>query len=173
MEIFIVILFVIAGVAFVASRKPDEFRVTRSAVINASPAAVFEHVDDLEKWQAWSPWAKLDPNAKTSFEGPKAGVGAKFSWVGKKTGQGTMTILDSTPFSFVRFKLEFLKPMKATNTAEFTFASEGQSTRVTWTMYGPATLFSKVVDLFMNCGKMCSDQFDSGLANLKAIVEKK
>ena len=172
MGIFLVILLVIAGIAFAASRKPDEFRVTRSALINASPTAIFEHVNDLVKWQAWSPWAKMDPNAKTSFEGPTAGVGAKFSWEGKKTGQGTMTVLESTPFSFVRFKLEFFKPMKGTNTAEFTFAAEAQGTRVTWTMYGPATFVNKLMSVFMNCEKMVGSQFEAGFANLKAVVEK-
>ena len=173
MGVLLVILFVIAGGAFAASRKPDEFRVTRSAVLNASPTTVFEHVNDLIKWQAWSPWAKMDPDAKTSFEGPTAGTGAKTSWEGKKTGKGTMTILESTPSSFIRFKLEFFKPMKGINTVEFTFAAEAQGTRVTWTMFGPSPFMSKVVSLFMNCDKMVSSQFDSGLANLKAIVEKK
>src|SRR5690242_5339053 len=89
----VVVLFII----LVASR-PSEFRVTRSATIAAPPSAVFNHVNDLHRWEAWSPWAKLDPNAKNSFAGPEAGVGAVMAWVGNnKVGEGRMTITESRP----------------------------------------------------------------------------
>lgn len=171
MTILLLIVIILGGIAFAASRKPDAFRYTRSAVIDAAPAAVFAQVNDLRKWQAWSPWAKMDPQAQTTFDGPAAGVGAKMSWEGKKTGQGNMSILDSTPDALVRFRLEFLKPMKAVNTAEFTFAAEGQNTRVTWTMFGANSFGGKVFGVFVNCQKMCEKQFDDGLANLNAVVK--
>lgn len=66
----------------VVAVQPDEMKVTRSAKMAAPPARVFAEVNDYHKWEAWSPWAKLDPNAKTTFEGPDAGTGAKFSWSG-------------------------------------------------------------------------------------------
>lgn len=170
--ILIVLVIAVGGVLFMASRQPDEFRVTRSAVLKAPPAAVFEQVNDLTKWQAWSPWARMEPLAKTEFSGPKSGKDAVFKWTGKKTGQGIMTITESRPGEFIRLRLEFLKPMQATNTAEFTFAPEGAQTRVTWTMYGPNKLMNKVVNLVMNCEKMVGGQFEQGLSFLKEVVEK-
>jgi hypothetical protein len=163
----------IAVVLVLVLRRPDEFRVTRSAVIEAAPAAVFEHVNDVEKWQAWSPWARMDPDAAIRFEGPKAGEGAKVYWDGKKTGRGSMTVIESRPAERVRFKLDFVKPMKATNTAEFTFAPEGNRTKVTWAMYGPNTFMGKVVGLVMNCEKMVGGQFEDGLKNLNDVIAKK
>src|SRR5262245_44034062 len=139
----LVLLAAVAVICFLASRKPDEFRVTRSGLINAPAATVFSDINDLRKWQAWSPWARMDPDAKTTFEGPSSGVSAITKWEGKKTGQGIMTITESRPSEFVRFRLEFLKPMKAVNTAEFSFAREGSQTRVTWTMYGPNSFMGK------------------------------
>ena len=45
---------------------------------------------------AWSPWAKIDPAAKITFEGPPAGTGAGYTWAGNnKVGEGRMTITDS------------------------------------------------------------------------------
>jgi hypothetical protein len=41
----------------------------------------FAQVNDLRNWEAWSPWAKLDPAAKQTYAGPTAGVGASFSSV--------------------------------------------------------------------------------------------
>lgn len=172
MGIILLILGFAAGFVFAASRQPDDFRVSRSALFKASPAAVFEQVNDMDKWQAWSPWVKMDPDAKNTHEGPKAGVGAIVSWDGKKTGQGRMTLIESTPNSLVRFKLEFFKPMKAENEAVFTITEENGQSRLTWTMTGKSSFAGKIIGLAMNCDKMVSGQFDDGLANIRAIIEK-
>jgi len=140
----------------------------------AAPSTVFDQVNDLHKWEAWSPWAKMDPNAKSSYEGPAAGMGAKMSWDGNmKVGAGNMTIIESRPNQWIRFQLVFLKPLAATNLAEFTFQPQGDQTLVSWTMSGKNNFMSKVMSLFMNCDKMVGGQFEQGLAQLKAIVESK
>jgi hypothetical protein len=169
--LMVVVALVVVLVVFVALR-PDEFRVTRSAAISAPPATVFEQVNDLHKWEEWSPWAKLDPAAKSTYEGPPAGVGAAFAWSGNnKIGQGRMTITESKPEGLVKFNLEFLRPFKATNTAEFTFKSQGGQTVITWTMLGKNNFMSKAMGLFMNCDKMVGGQFEQGLAKMKSIAE--
>ena len=114
--------YVLVGVAallalfvLVVSARPAEFRVTRSATMAAPPSAVFPHVNDFHKWDAWSPWAKLDPTSKVTFDGPESGTGAVMAWDGnKKVGAGRMTVTDSAPSSLVVIQLEFLRPMKAT-----------------------------------------------------------
>ncbi len=169
----LVLMIAVAVIFFLASRQSDEFRVTRSAFISAPPATVFAHVGDLEKWHTWSPWARMDPDARNAFDGPTKGVGARMSWQGKKTGQGSMTITESRPNEFVRFRLEFVKPFKATNTAEFIFAMEGNSTRVTWTMYGPNQFIGKVISIFKDCSSMVGSQFEEGLSYLNEVVTTK
>lgn len=164
---FIAILFII-----VIAGQPDEFTLSRSANFTVPPERVFPHVNDLHAWEDWSPWAKLDPNAKNSFEGPASGAGAAMKWEGNcKVGVGRMTITDSQPSNVIRFRLEFEKPMQATNITEFTFLPEGGGTTMTWSMSGKNSLMGKVMGLFMNCDRMVGDQFEKGLANLKAIVE--
>jgi hypothetical protein len=165
----------IALLIFVAiAGRPDEFRVTRSVIIPASPATVFAQVNDLHAWEAWSPWAKLDPNAKSTFEGPTSGTGASMGWSGnKKIGEGRMTITESRANEWIGFKLEFVRPFKATNMAEFTFRPEGNQTVVNWSMSGKNNLGGKVFSLFMNCDDMIGKDFEKGLANLKSVVEKK
>src|SRR5690242_20234947 len=97
-KIVLALVVIVGALAGYVSTKPNEFRVERSATIAASPDAVFEHVNDFRKWEAWSPWAKLDPTAKNSFEGTESGKGAVFKWVGNdKVGEGAMTIVDSQP----------------------------------------------------------------------------
>jgi len=172
--IFLALAFIALIFIIVITGQPDEFKVSRSATFSAPPDKVFPHINDLHKWEAWSPWAKLDPNAKNTFDGPAQGAGSSMAWDGNnKVGSGKMTITDSRPGEVVRFRLEFLKPMQATNTAEFTFRPEGGQTVVVWSMAGKNSFAGKMFSLLMNCDKMVGGQFSQGLANLKTVVEAK
>ena len=170
----IILALAVIAILFIVliTGQPDEFKVSRSATISAPPEKVFPHVNDLHKWETWSPWARLDPAAKSIFSGPDAGTGAAMRWEGNnKVGVGTMTITDSKPSETIRFRLNFEKPMKATNSAEFTFKPDGGQTSVTWSMAGKNSLGGKIFGLLMNCEKMVGGQFERGLANLKSVVE--
>ncbi len=163
----LVVLFMIT-----AALQPADFRITRSATLSAPPAVIFEQINDLHKMNAWSPWARLDPNAKHSFEGAPAGVGAGLAWTGnKEVGEGRMTITESKPNEQIVMRLEFLKPFTATNRAEFTLKPMGDQTMLTWSMAGQNGFLLKAMGLLMNCEKMIGGQFEQGFANLKSIIE--
>ena len=168
--VVIVIVFVI-----IVATRPSAFTITRSALIVAPAEIVFAQVNDLHKWDAWSPWAKLDPAMKQTHEGAALGVGAIYSWDGnKEVGAGRMTITESRTNEAIRIKLEFLKPFAAVNDTEFTFKAadaNGNQTAVTWTMSGKNNFISKAVCMFMNMDKMVGGDFEKGLANLKTIAE--
>ncbi|MBI2924099.1 MAG: SRPBCC family protein [Verrucomicrobia bacterium] len=171
-KILIALAAIIVVFVVIVALQPSDFRVTRSATMSAKPAAVFDQVNDLHKWEAWSPWAKLDPAAKNTFEGPAAGTGAIFRWAGNnQVGEGSMTITESRPNELVRFRLDFLKPMAGSSDAEFTFKPEGNQTTVTWTMTGENNFIAKAICLFMSMDKMVGGQFETGLASIKSIVE--
>jgi len=165
---FIALILII----FIAGR-PDEFTVSRSENISAPPEKVFPHVNDLHQWEAWSPWARLDPSMKSTFSGADAGAGAVMAWEGNnKVGAGKMTITESQPSELIRFRLDFQKPMQATNAVEFTFRHAGRQTVVTWSMAGKNKLMGKLFGLIMDFDKMCSGQFEKGLASLKSVAER-
>lgn len=153
---------------------PSTFRIERSAIFVAPPAAAFAEVNDFRNWQQWSPWAKLDPDAKATFEGPQSGEGAVFKWQGNaEVGKGSMTLVESKPDERVRIRVDFEEPWPATSTSEFTFKPDGPRTIATWAMHGEQGFLEKVVCLFMNPDKMVGGQFEKGLASLKTIVEGK
>jgi uncharacterized protein YndB with AHSA1/START domain len=165
------VVLVGALVVFIATR-PSDFRITRSATIAAAPETLFTQVNDLHRWNSWSPWAKIDPNAKQTFSGPPAGVGASSTWAGNnEVGEGRMTITESRPNDLVQLRLEFFKPFQATNVAEFTFQPEGAQTLVTWTMTGKNNFIAKAFGLVVDCDKMVGGQFEQGLAQLRATVD--
>jgi uncharacterized protein YndB with AHSA1/START domain len=171
-KILIALVAIVVVFVVVVAMQPSEFRVARTATISAPAPAVFAQVNDFHNWEEWSPWAKLDPAAKNSFEGPPAGTGAIFRWAGNnQVGEGRMTITESRPNELIRFNLEFFKPMAGTSTAEFTFKPEGNETTVTWSMTGNNNFIAKAMCLFMNMDKMVGGQFEKGLAAMKSIVE--
>jgi len=171
--VLILLAAVLAFCGYVALQ-PSEFRLERSAIVVAPQANAFAEVADFHNWQAWSPWAKLDPNAKATFEGPASGEGAVFRWAGNDdVGEGSMTLTESKPDERVRIRVDFVKPWSGTNTSEFTFKPDGPRTLVTWAIYGEQDFLGKAICLFMNPQKMIGEPMEKGLANLKLLVEGK
>jgi hypothetical protein len=107
------------------------------------------------------------------FSGAESGKGAIYAWDGNKdVGQGRMEIVEATPPSKIAIKLDFIKPFEGHNMAEFTLAPAGDSTTVTWAMYGPSPYVAKVMGTFFDLDKMIGDDFEAGLAALKTVAEK-
>jgi uncharacterized protein YndB with AHSA1/START domain len=165
---------VVAVFLIVVALQPAEYRIERSAAIAAPAPDVFAQINDFHKWEAWSPWAKLDPAAKNTFDGAASGVGAGFAWEGNdKVGVGRMTITESKPAERIAIKLEFIKPFPDVALTEFTFKGDAKQTTATWTMSGHKNYMSKMFCMFMNMDKMVGGDFEKGLASIKGVVEKK
>ena len=122
-ETILIALALILVLIIIVALQPSEFRVVRTANMAAPAPAAFAQANDFHNWEAWSPWAKLDPAMKQSYEGAPAGTGAIYTWNGnKQVGEGRMTITESRPSDLIRINLEFFKPFAATNLTEFTLS---------------------------------------------------
>src|SRR5262245_472991 len=171
--IAVVVVVGIAGILIYAATRPDSFRVERSASIKAPPAKIFPLIGDLKAWAAWSPYEKKDPAMQRSYGAVTAGKGATYDWQGdRNVGQGHMEIVESTPPNRLLIKLDFIKPFQAHNNAEFTLQPKGDSTLVTWAIYGPSAYMTTVMGLFFSMDAMIGRDFEAGLADLKAAAEK-
>jgi Polyketide cyclase / dehydrase and lipid transport len=169
----ILILALIIAFLLLANNRPSTFSLERSIDLLASPQKVFAQINDFKNWANWSPWEKMDPNLQRNFTGAASGEGAKYSWVGnKKVGEGAMEITHSIPSSKVQLDLHFLKPFKADNVTEFTLTPNPGGTNIKWEMRGTLNLMMKVMHMFMDFDKLVGKDFENGLANLKAFVEK-
>lgn len=168
----VVIILVVAALFIYAATRPDTFRIERSAVIHAPPDRIFSFIADFHRWMAWSPWEKMDPNVVRSYRGSGAGTGAVYEWQGNnQVGAGGMEIIETAPPSKIVIKLDFVKPFEAHNIAEFTLTPKGNSTEVTWAMYGPQPYTAKLMNIFGMMERMVGPQFESGLTNLKTAAE--
>ena len=171
-KILIALVVIVVGLVGVITLQPARYRVSRSTTIAAPAPVVFAQVNDFHKWSAWSPWEKIDPAMKRTYEGPPAGVGASYAWVGsREVGEGRMTIVESRPSDLIHVKLEFVKPFAGTSVAEFTFKPDGERTLVTWSMTGDKNFIAKAIHLVMSMDRMIGDQFDKGLAAMKTVAE--
>lgn len=164
-----VVIAVVIAIGFVLPRMAH---VERSIVIEAPQANVFTVLNGFRQFNAWSPWADIDPNAKTLLEGPAAGVGSKMSWSGNaEVGEGSQEILESTPHSLIKVKLGF-GDFPGDFVATYTLVPEGAGTKVTWGFdadYG-SSLMGRYFGLLSDA--MLGPDYEKGLSRLKAYVEK-
>lgn len=170
----IALAVIVAILLVVIAMQPAEYRVRRSINIAAPAADVFPMIDDFHRWDAWSPWAKLDPAMKKSIEGPASGAGSIYKWSGNSdVGAGQMTILESNPNERILIKLDFLEPFASTSTTEFSLRPDGGGTEVNWDMKGSNNFLGKAFSLFMNMDKMIGADFEKGLAQMKSQAEQR
>jgi hypothetical protein len=162
----VIVLFLV----FVVTR-PADYRVQRSTRLTAPAALLFPYVNNHHLFNEWNPWLKLDPNAKNSYRGPDAGVGAVCVWDGNSDiGAGSATITESKPNELVRMRMDWIRPMKGVGTVEFTFKPEGEETVVIWSMYGKNNFIGKLASVFIDCEKIVGPQFEKGLTDLGKLA---
>ena len=172
-KLLVAIVGIVAVVLAYATTRPDSFSVQRTLAVNAPPERIYPHLVDFHAWDAWSPWAKLDPAMKTVYGGAATGVGATYEWTGNSdVGSGRMEITDVTPNDKVTVKLDFLSPMESHNTTVFELTPKGGGTEVRWTMSGPSTYLTKLMTTFVSMDKMVGKDFEKGLQQLKQVAEQ-
>jgi hypothetical protein len=171
-KILLGLVVIVVVLCIVIALQSSTYHVERTATINAPAPVVYAQVNDFHNWNAWSPWAKLDPAMKQTFEGAPAGNGAVYTWSGnKEVGEGRMLITESHPSDLVKIKLDFIRPFAGTSATVFTFQPAGNQTTVTWSMNGDKNFIAKAFHLFVNMDKMIGGDFEKGLAQMKAIAE--
>jgi Polyketide cyclase / dehydrase and lipid transport len=168
-----ILIFIVLMVA-IGFFMPGTTHVERSIDINAPAVKVFDNVNDLKKWNTWSPWSQLDPNAKWTYSEPNtSGQGAWYTWVSdnKNVGKGKMTIIESKQNEGVKYNLEF-EGMGSSIAGFKLTPKDSLNTQVTWTMDSDNGLnpISRWFGVFMD--KMLGSDFEKGLASLKKISEQ-
>ncbi len=159
--------FVMAAVAFAL---PNTVALERSAVINALEADIFPYLNNLKKFNSWSPWAARDPETQYIFTGPAEGKGARMEWDGDTVGAGTMEIINSEPGKNLAVALDFGARGKASST--FRLSPSGAGTRVTWgfeTTAGNNPVKRWMGVLFTR--GWIGEVYEEGLERLKKVVE--
>jgi hypothetical protein len=161
------------GCVVVVALQPGQFRVARSAAIEAPAPTLFSLLSDFHAWDAWSPWSKLDPAMKRTFSGAERGKGAVYEWSGNdQVGKGRMEIIDVRENAQVTIDLRFITPFEAQNITTFTIAERrAGGVEVTWAMTGTNGFVAKAFGMFIDVDEVLGKDFERGLANLKKLAE--
>lgn len=168
------LLIIVVGFVAIGFLLPGVSHVERSIDIAAPASSVYDQINELKNWETWSPWAKIDPNVKWVYSEPiTAGKGAYYTWVGNKdVGEGKLTILDTKPNENVHCKMEFKGEGDAFADFKLT-AKDSTATKIVWAfdsehgMNPIARWFGLAMNIFIG------PDYEKGLANLKAVCEKK
>ena len=168
LKILAIIILVIAAVGFIFF--PGKIHIERSVSINKPAALTYGYISDWKNWNNWSPWFKKDPNAKYEFGNVTTGVGATLKWQSEKreVGTGSMTFSELKPDSLVRIAMR----MGGSEAGSYyRIVPEGETTIVTWAFDGDmgANPLLRIMGHFMK--DMMANDFDSGLAALKILLE--
>ena len=167
----IVVLALLAILGIVIVMQPSEAHIKRSIVINASASSIFPEISNYKNFVVWSPWSKMDPGVKQTFEGTDATVGSKMTWDGPKTGKGSQWIEEIEEGKRVRSGMSF-EGFEGTSYSEFILEPATDGTMVTWTYEGENDGFAGKA-MWVVMGAMLSGQYDLGLKDLKQLVESK
>jgi uncharacterized protein YndB with AHSA1/START domain len=166
-----IVAVIVVVVLILVFFRPSTFRVERSITVNVPADTVYALLTDFRRSTSWSPWEKKDLNMKKTFSGPATGLGSVFEWEGNQNvGHGRQEIVEAVPCSKVTTRLNFYKPFKGENMAEFLFEPTNGGTLVRWVMYGPLNAIARVLCFDMD--KMIGKDFEEGLASIKAHLEK-
>lgn len=170
-KVALVLAIFVAVVVGVGLFLPKTAHVERSILIDAPRATVFTVLNGFRQFDRWSPWAGIDPNATTSYEGPQAGVGAKMSWSGNaEVGTGSQEVLESVPYERLKVRLTF-GDFPGEFMASYTLAAEGSGTKMTWSFDGDygGSILGRYFGLMSDA--MLGPDYEKGLGQLKQLAE--
>ncbi len=174
-RVLIGLAIVIAIPLVVALLVKQKYDVERQITIDKPNQEVFDYIKHLKNQDYYSKWANMDPNMRKIFTGVDATVGFVSAWDSddKDVGKGEQEILKITEGERVDFELRFLEPFESTEKAYMTTESvSGNETLVKWGFNGKMKYPMNLMFLFMDFDKMLGDDLQTGLDNLKVILEK-
>jgi uncharacterized protein YndB with AHSA1/START domain len=150
---------------------PGHYRVERTIVINAKPAAVYPLIGDLKAWRQWGVWFARDPAMQIEYSPATTEVGAWSQWKSKSQGDGKMIISAVHPNDDFEYSMVFADiGMLSHGTMALAPTPDG-ATQVTMAMDGDLghNPLYRWFGVFMN--KLVGPDFEAGLANLKKLSE--
>jgi uncharacterized protein YndB with AHSA1/START domain len=151
---------------------PAQFKVQRSVEIAAPAATVYPLIAAPAAWKDWSEWNRRDPQMKITYDGPASGTGAGWRWESTTEGNGEMTFTKAVPEQRIDYTLRF-PDLGMQSTGQFLLEPAAAGVRVTWTNEGEMDRnpVNRWVALFMD--RLVGPDFEAGLANLKALAERR
>ena len=173
-KILIGIVVLLGAVLITALFIKKDYTAEKEIVINKPKQEVFDYVKYLKNQDNFSAWAKMDPTMKKEFRGTDATPGFVSAWEGNSdVGKGEQKIVKITEGQRIDYELHFIDPFEARSPAYMTVEEVSPTqTKVKWGMSGEMNYPLNIMRVFMNMSEVIGKDFQTGLDNLKVILEK-
>ncbi len=168
-KLLIALLMVVAVYALVSFFLPGKIHIERSLGINATVETVFSQVNTLKSWKNWSYWDRLDPEMKSTYEGPVSGTGAIHKWnsTNDTVGNGCLTITESMEPNHISTSVAL---DMGTINGGWDFENSENQTKATTYMDFEFPFYGRIFPgLFIE--KWVGKDFEKSLAGLKEFTE--
>ncbi len=150
---------------------PSKIHVERTGLVKSSPETTYQLINNLEDWNKWSPWHRLDPNMKITYGASKEGKGSFYEWKSAhdQVGNGKLTISEAKPVEYIKTEMNFMD--NGTATGEFFLRPVEGGTEVKWTMDSDMGMnpIGKIMGLFMD--KWVGGDYEKGLHYLDSVSQ--
>jgi len=171
-RLFLFILVILVGAAIFIAVQPSQFQVSRSIVIKAPAATIFNYLNDFKTGKEWNTWIMKDPKMVFYFSENTIGENASYRWESKKSGNGSLKNIKVVKNTSISQQMTF---GKSTSDVEFNFIPlENNETEVIWKIQGNLDFFFKAYSLiYGGMDKMIGKEYEESLKNIKTNINKK
>jgi hypothetical protein len=171
----IVLLIIILVPLVAALFIPKEYEVEKTIIIEQPKDTVFQFLVMLKNQDQFSVWSRMDTAMKREYKGTDGTVGFVSAWesLNDNVGTGEQEITEIIPGEKISYTIRFIKPFRSVSDAWIgTEAVSESQTKVHWGFAGKMKYPMNVMLLFMNMEDAVGKDFETGLVNLKALLEK-
>jgi len=168
--LLLLVVVIIVGLAYVFFQ-PSSYDISRTKVIKAPIANVFNTVNEMKTWENWGPWHDEDSTIVVTYGDITSGVGASNSWI-SQDGPGNMETVNVVQNELIEQKMQFGEFDPSDVIWKFKEVEGG--TEVTWQMKEDNAPFVFKMASAMSGGwdGMLGTMEDQGLNNLDKLVMK-
>lgn len=174
-KIFLAVIILLAIPLIAALFIEKDYSVEKAVTVQKSQTQVFDYIKYLKNQDNYSKWANMDPQMSKTFEGQDGQVGFVSAWnsTNKEVGSGEQEIISIEEGKHINYELRFFEPFESTENAYMIAESiDSNQTKVIWGFEGHMKYPTNLMLVFMDFEKMLGDDLQTGLDNLKTVLEE-
>lgn len=168
--LFFLLLIAFIGISIYIAVQPNTFEVSRTRTIKAPSTIIYDNIIDFKNWEAWSSWAKDNPNMKITLANQTKGVGGSYAWE-DKDGIGTIKTIETIPDALISQKMQ-VAGFPASEINWIFKPNNNGTTSVTWTISAKDLSFGFKAYLVFTGGieKQIDPYYARSLEKLESII---
>lgn len=166
----LIILIFIILILMLGILMPKDIHVNVTETIKAPKNYSFNIVNDLRTQPLWNQWLIDDNDISLEFGNTVVGLGASYSWIGEKSGNGSMELTEVSTNEHIHSKLSFKK--FSDGESDYSFKDLGNSeSEMTWSFHSKISFPYNIVGFLFKYSIQRS--FHRSMRNLSSLAEER